>query len=196
MAYFVFAYPFLVFGLGLAGPLAWGSFLLVILLGAGFIYGSFDKNPLPTPADPTPFLLDEQIDIEGKQFVEEEILRCRSLCGRGEEIQALVRGNFDGERELDRLALTDKRVILYARDGSHAAKMLDYAKIGTVKQARGRILTHMGEIHLQTKEGVFKFKNLQAEYPDRLARTISTMKLAALIHTAQPVEKSNETRRQ
>ena len=50
-----FVYPeyfFGWFGLGLAGPLAWILFALLIFVGAGMIYGGIKAEPVPDSAQP------------------------------------------------------------------------------------------------------------------------------------------------
>ncbi len=178
IAYVEFGYPeyfFGWFGLGLAGPLVWGLFLVLIFLGIGFVYGSFGKEEV-TLAPPTAFLLDERIDIEGKQYVTKEISLCKRHLDSKEKILAIITGYVEGNSTLDRLALTDRRIVFYSRDDFQKAMVFDYEEIDSVEGKKGRFFTHLGEIKLCTRRETISFKNALEEYVDRIVDILSGMR--------------------
>ena len=110
IAFIEFGYPELFFGwfgLGLAGPLVWGLFIILILIGIGALRGSFTDETLPPIAPQTRTIVDAQIDIEGEQYVEAEFTQCRKHLDPHENIVALITGTVEGTPHLNRLAITD-----------------------------------------------------------------------------------------
>jgi len=179
IAYVEFVYPEFFFGwagLGLAGPLAWGLFIILILLGIGLIRGSFSEEKIPPLASPTDIVVDERIDIEGKSYLEEEISHCKRYLDQDEKMLALIKGNVDGESEFNRLVLTNKQIIFYPRSKFQSAITLSYKQDPTVERKKGKFLTHLGEINFQIKGKNIKFKNILVEYIDEIIDIVSTMK--------------------
>jgi hypothetical protein len=179
IAYVEFGHPeifFGWFGLGLAGPLVWGLFLLLIIVGIGFIYGGFGKEEVPQLAPPIDALVDQRIDIEGAQRVAEEISLCKKYFLPNEKLLAIIMGDVDGKPELNRLALTDNRIIFYSRDNSQSAILFDYEQIDTVRGKKGKVLTHLGEINLYMKGQPVRFRNMLEEYVDHILDIIHKMR--------------------
>lgn len=181
VAYFgYFVYPeYFLYGAGLAGLVAVLTPVFLIFLGIGFIYGSFGKEEVPSLAPPTVALIDERIDIEGKQYVDKEFSHCKKHLDPNEKILALIEGNVGEKPELNRLALTDRRIIFYPRGKSNGAITFDYKQIDTIKGKRGKILTHLGEVTLYTKGRTLSFKNMLEEYIDQIVDMTSKMKQKA-----------------
>lgn len=91
----------------------WLGFLLgipVFILGLWVFIGGVRSKPQTSQTMSVP-LIDEWIGEEGKE--EKESSECRKILKTTEKLLALVAAR--GEQGLNRLAVTDKRVVLYSQ---------------------------------------------------------------------------------
>jgi len=119
-------------------------------------------------------LIDEWILEQGEEAA--EIACCRNFFDPGEILMAIITGNVDGEPGLDRLALTDRRIILYSRARPQDALSFGYEQLSSVKGKRGKVLTHLGEVNLSARGRSVRFKNIGVDYVDQILDLISRMK--------------------
>jgi hypothetical protein len=173
LVYGLFSHPEYFIWIGLGGVLALLSPFLAIILGIGFIYGSFSREEVPPMAPQTDFLIDERIDIEGARHVAQETSICKQHLLSGEKLLAIVLGEVEGRPELDHLALTDRRIIFYSSGKSEKPMILNHEEIKTVKGKKGKVLTHLGEINLNAKRKTVRFKNILAEYVDEIVQKMN-----------------------
>jgi hypothetical protein len=149
---------------------------IAIFVGLGFIYAGFSKEDVPSVAPKADFQIDERIDIEGAGHVQKETSTCKQYFVPGEKLVAIVLGEVEGEPELDRLALTDKRILLYSANQSRDALKFDYRQIAGVDVKRGNVLQHLGEINLFVEGQHVRFKNVLQESLEQVLNTISERK--------------------
>jgi hypothetical protein len=119
-------------------------------------------------------LVDECILEEGNEAA--EIANCKNYLDPHERLLAIIAGDVDGRVELNRLALTDRRVILYSQVRLQRAISFGYEEIVTVKGKKGMFLTHLGEINLLGKSGSVRFKNMGEQYLEQITKMISRMR--------------------
>ena len=176
IAFVEFGYPeiyFGWFGLGLAGPLVWGLFILLILIGIGYLRASLSDEGIPELAPQTNIVLDDQIDIEGKQYVEEEFAHCQKYLDPNENIVALITGTVEGTPTLNRLVLTNKRILFYPKTTLQNTISIDYLEVTQIKGKRNTFRTHLGEINVSAKGKDVRFKNVGIEYVNQITDLIS-----------------------
>ena len=159
------------------GELAWLEFLvgiIVFLLGLWAFLSSVRSYPkaFQTPIPPTPSapLIDEWIGEQG----DNEESEFRRVLGGDERLLALVAGR--GEKGLNRLAVTDRRVVVYSQGRIQSLVSYRYREIYKVEGKRSAVLTHLGDIILSTGEGVVSFKNVGAKTIDQVVALITRMK--------------------
>jgi len=116
--------------------------------------------------------------LEGdeEELAEDESEEARKYIDPDERLLAVIEGVVDGRTSLNRLAVTDCRIIFYPRGGGFLASFtktsaisLDYDKIITVEGKKGMLL---GEIGIATKENVFRFKDMAKDDVDQIANMI------------------------
>ena len=117
-------------------------------------------------------LIDEWISEEGKE--EEETAECQRLLTADEKLLELVAAR--GQPGLNRLAVTDKRVVIYSRGNIQSAVSYDYEQIGEVRGQRNVALRHLGEITVSAKGSTVSLKNVGIEYVDKVVALVSKMK--------------------
>jgi hypothetical protein len=177
IAFVEFVYPELFFGwfgLGLAGPLVWGLFIVLILIGIGALRGSYAAEELPPLAPQTRTIVDDQIDIEGEQYVKEEFAQCRKHLDPHENIVALITGTVEGTPNLNRLAITNTRLLYYPKTTVQTAISLEDSDVNQIKGKRNPVLTHLGEITVISKGKRIRFKNVGIEYVHQITDLISS----------------------
>ena len=85
-------------------------------------------------------------------------------------------GEVEGKPELDRLALTDRRVLFYSAKSSDACMKFDYGQVASVDARKGKVLKHLGEINLSVEGERVRFKNILKESAEQVLNTIFEMK--------------------
>jgi len=117
--------------------------------------------------------------LEDEEQVDEEVEEAEKYLDPDERLLAIIEGVIDGQASLNRLAVTDQRIIFYPVGGFLAAFRktnavpVDYNQIVTVEGKKGVLL---GEINISTKERIFRFKNMAKDDVDQIAGLISRMK--------------------
>lgn len=117
-------------------------------------------------------LIDEWIGEEGNE--EEETAECQRLLARDEKLLELVAAR--GQPGLNRLAVTDKRVVIYSQGNVHSAVSYDNGQIEEVRGQRNAVLRHLGEITISAKGNAVSLKNVGIEYVDRVVALVSKTK--------------------
>ena len=152
----------------------WLGFLIgipVFVLGLWVFIGAIRSQPGTSQTSSFP-LIDEWIGEQGKE--EEETSECRRILNRDEKLMALVAAR--GEQELNRLAVTDKRVIIYAKGHIQTAASFDFGQIDKVEGQRSTPLIHLGAINVTVRGSVVSLKSVGIEYVDQVVALISRMK--------------------
>jgi len=151
----------------------WIGFLIgvpVFLMGLWVFVSGMRSQPKTSQTSIAP-LIDEWIGEQGKE--EEETSECQKILGTDEKLLALVAAR--GEQVLNRLAVTDKRIIVYSRGNTQNAVSIDYGQIDKVEGKRNTPLIHLGDIHILTRRNTISFKNVGIEYVDQTVALISRM---------------------
>ena len=154
------------------GGLPWLEFLIgipVFLLGLWAFLGGIRSSPKTFQTPSTP-LIDEWIGEQGN----DEESEFRRVLNGDEKLLALVAAR--GERRLNRLAVTNRRVVIYSQGKIQSVVSYDYGKIDKAEGKRSAFLTHLGDINLSTREGFVRFKNVGVEYVDQVVALITRMK--------------------
>ena len=115
--------------------------------------------------------------IEGKGQINKEMEEARTHIKCGEKLFAIVNGNVEGQTSLNRLALTDNRIVFYpVTEGLLVSFIMakirsyDYGQIEAIQGTKG---TFLGEITLSTKKEVIRFRNMTKDDVDQVADMIS-----------------------
>lgn len=188
--YGYFVYPEYFLWAGLGGIVAFLSPFIAVLLGIGLIYGSFSKEEvLPPPSTSVvvdDWIVEEALDKEKTEA--EEISHCEKNLNPNEKLLLIVAARGK-KSELNRLALTDRRVIFYPKDKFQNGTSFDYDQIDTVKRKQRRLLGHLADITLSAKGETVKFEEVGIEWTDEVINKISEIKKKAAKRarpTAQP----------
>jgi len=175
-------------GIFLFAPLPWdgewtwgsciGSPLFGFLVGIPvFILGSWVfvsglRSHSGTSLVPNSPLVDEWIGEQGKE--ETELDECNRMLKTDEKLLALVA--VREEQEPNRLAVTDKRVMIYPQGNIENLVSYDYGQIEAVRGKRNTPLVNLGEIILSVKGNKVILKNVGMEYVDQIVELITRMK--------------------
>jgi hypothetical protein len=152
----------------------WLGFLIgfpVFILGLWVFIGGMRSKPETSQTTSVP-LIDEWIGEQGKE--EEETSECQKILKTNEKLLALVAAR--GEQGFNRLAVTDKRVVIYSQGKIQSAVSYDFGQIDEVKGNRNAPLIHLGEINMSARGSIVSFKNVGMEYVDQVVALISRMK--------------------
>lgn len=97
-----------------------------------------------------------------------------------EKLRAIIEGIVDGQASLNRLAVTEGRIVFYSKGGGilsafskTSAIFLEHDQITTVEGKKGLV---MGEILFSTKDRILRFKNMAKDDVDQIANLISRLK--------------------
>ena len=173
---------FLMAPLPLDGEWTWGSYIgspwlgfligtPIFILGLWTISFGVTSKPEKSLTGGVP-LIDEWIGEEGKE--EEEMAECQRLLMADEKLLELVAAR--GQPGLNRLAVTDKRVVIYSKGNIQSAVSYDYGQIEKIKGKRNVALSHLGEIIVSGKRNTISLKNVGIEYVDQVVASVSKMK--------------------
>jgi len=175
--YGYFFYPQYFLWAGLGGILALLSPFIAVLLGIGLIYGSFSKEEVPPPPSTSvmvdDWIIEEALD-KGKTEAE-EISHCEKNLNPNEKLLLIVASRRK-ESERNRLALTDRRVVLYPKGKFQSVISFDYDQIDTIKRQQRRLLSHLADITLSAKGDEVKFEEVGIEWADEVVHKISETK--------------------
>ena len=152
----------------------WLGFLVgipVFILGLWTLTFGIKSTPEKSLIGSVP-LIDEWISEEGKEY--EETAECQRLLTVGERLLELVAAR--GQPGLNRLAVTDKRVIFYSRGNIQSAVSYEYEQISEVRGQRNVALRHLGEITVSANGSTVSLKNVGIEYVDKVVMLVSKMK--------------------
>jgi len=132
---------------------------------------------------------------EREELAEEESDEARKYVDPEERLLAVIEGVVDGRTSLNRLAVTDNRIVFYPKGGGFLASFsktnaisLDYDKMITVEGKKGML---MGELDFSTKENIFRFKDMAKDDVDQIANMILRRKDKA--KTQQVMSPSRES---
>ena len=117
-------------------------------------------------------LIDEWIGEEGRE--EEETAECQMLLAKDEKLLELVAAR--GQLGLNRLAVTDKRLVIYSQGNVQSAVSYDFGQIEEVRGKRNSVLRHLGEITISARGNAVSLKNVGIEYVDRVVALVSKTK--------------------
>jgi len=117
-------------------------------------------------------LIDEWIGEQGNEEI--ETAECQRLLARDEKLLELVAAR--GQPGLNRLAVTDKRVVIYSQGNVQGAVSYDYGQIEEIKGKRNAVLRHLGEITISAKGNAVNLSNVGIEYVDRVVALVSKTK--------------------
>jgi len=159
-------------GLYIGSP--WLDFLIgipVFILGLWTLTSGVRSTPEKSLTGGVP-LIDEWISEEGNE--QEETAECQRLLATDEKLLELVAAR--GQPGLNRLAVTDKRMVIYSRGNIQSAVSYDYEQIGEVRGKRNVALRHLGEITVSAKGSTVSLKNVGIEYVDEVVALVSKMK--------------------
>lgn len=167
--------------LPLDGDWYWGPFpelgflfgIPMFILGLWMLMDSL-RSPSPSSSTPTVPLVDEWIGEQGKA---EEISYCKKYLDPNEKLLAIIAARV--ETGLNRLVLTDRRIILYPQGKFQDGISLNYDQIDTVKRRQEEFLIHLGDIILSAEGRIVKFEKVGVEYADQIVGMISEMKQKA-----------------
>jgi len=124
--------------------------------------------------------------LEGEdedELADEENEEAEKYLDPDEKLRAVIAGVVDGSSSLNRLAVTDGRIIFYPKGGGFLSSfsktnaiVLDYDQIMTVQGKKGMVL---GEIGVSTKDRIVRFKDMAKDDVDQIANMISRLKSKA-----------------
>jgi hypothetical protein len=133
---------------------------------------------------------DSLLGIEGKEdeLAIEETEGAEKYVDPNERLRAIIQGVVDGQSSLNRLAVTDSRIVFYPKGGGFPASFrktnaisLFYDQMVTVQGRKGIAL---GEIEVSTNDRIIRFKDMAKDDVDQIANMIQRLKSKA---TAQGV---------
>jgi hypothetical protein len=114
------------------------------------------------------------------ECAEEETEEAEKYLDPDEKLRAVIEGVVDGQISLNRLAVTEGRIIFYAKGGGilsafskTSAIFLDHDQITTVQGKKGLVL---GEILFSTKDRILRFKDMAKDDVDQIANLVSRLK--------------------
>jgi hypothetical protein len=179
---------FMALGIFLFAPLpsdgewTWGSYIgstlfgfligiPVFILGSWVFISGLRSQPRTSQVSNVP-LVDEWIGEYGKEEI--EIVECKRMLKTDEKLLALVA--VREEQGPNRLATTDKRVMIYPQGNIENLVSYDYGQIEAVRGKRNTPLVHLGEIILSVKGNNVILKNVGMEYVDQIVELITRMK--------------------
>jgi hypothetical protein len=125
---------------------------------------------------------DSLLGIEGKEdeLAIEETEGAEKYVDPNERFRAIIQGVVDGQTSLNRLAVTDSRIVFYPKGGGLPASFhktnaisLFYDQIVTVQGRKGIAL---GEIEVSTNDKIIRFKNMAKDDVDQIANMIQRLK--------------------
>jgi hypothetical protein len=118
-----------------------------------------------------------------EELADEETEEAEKYVDPNEKLRAIIEGAVDGQTSLNRLAVTDTRIIFYPKGGGFLASFsktsaifLDYDQIVTVQGKKGMV---MGEIGISTKDRIVRFKDMAKDDVDSISNLISKLKSKA-----------------
>ena len=117
------------------------------------------------------------------ELADEETEEADKYLDPDEKLRAIIAGVVDGSSSLNRLAVTDCRIIFYPKGGGFLSSFsktnaiaLDYDQIITVQGKKGMVL---GEIGISTKDRIVRFKDMAKDDVDQISNLISRLKSKA-----------------
>jgi len=117
------------------------------------------------------------------ELADEESEEAEKYLDPDEKLRAIIEGVVDGQTSLNRLAVTDTRIVFYPKGGGFLASFsktsaisLDYDQIVTVQGKKGMV---MGEIGVSTKDRIVRFKDMAKDDVDQIANMILRLKSKA-----------------
>lgn len=117
------------------------------------------------------------------ELADEESEEAEKYLDPDEKVRAIIEGVVDGQTSLNRLAVTDTRIVFYPKGGGFLASFsktsaisLDYDQIATVQGKKGIV---MGEIGVSTKDRIVRFKDMAKDDVDHIANMILRLKSKA-----------------
>ena len=143
----------------------------VFILGSWVLISGLRSQPRTSQFSNGP-LVDEWIGESGKEEI--EIVECKRMLKIDEKLLALVA--VREEQGPNRLAVTDKRVMIYPQGKIEGVVSYDYGQIDAVKGKRNTPFFHLGQIILSVKGSNVILKTVGMEYVDQIVELISRMK--------------------
>ena len=129
--------------------------------------------------------------LEDEEQAEEEEDEARGYLDPDERLLAIIEGSVDGQSALNRLAVTDSRIIFYpAKRGllsafkKTSAVSIDYCQIVAVQGKKGVLL---GEINISTKDSIIRFKDMAKDDVDQISNLIQRLRKKSTERTVTSV---------
>lgn len=120
---------------------------------------------------------------DGDELADEETEEAEKYLDPDERLRAVIAGVVDGSSSLNRLAVTESRIIFYPKSSGFLSSfsktnaiILEYDQIITVQGKKGVML---GEIGVSTKDRIVRFKDMAKDDVDQIANMISRLKSKA-----------------
>lgn len=153
------------------GPFSFLSFVIGIPLftiGLILMIDSFRTEPhqqnLP--------LIDEWICEEGTE--QKEIFQINKDLKQGEKLLAIAASR--GDKLPNRLAVTNKRIILYSTGDTSQNQTIAQNEIVAATKHAEKLLPHLGEIRLQLKTAVITFKKVDFDHGKQVVDLINRLR--------------------
>ena len=138
------------------------------------------------PSDEDETLFSENLlggEDEEEELAEEETEEAEKYLDPDEKLRAIIEGVVDGQTSLNRLAVTDTRIVFYPKGGGLLASfsktsaiVFDYDQIVTVQGKKGMV---MGEIGVSTKDRIVRFRDMAKDDVDSISNLIQRLKSKA-----------------
>jgi hypothetical protein len=129
------------------------------------------KTPKAKPASTFP-LIDEFIGEQGTEQTEIDV--ATENLKTDERLLAIAASRE--ERQHNRLAITNQRVILYTQENPPENLSINFEEIMVVKKRTEPVLTYLADIKLATEKTTITFKKVGTDYADQLIKLVKELK--------------------
>jgi len=145
------------------------EFIIGIPLLALGLWIVFDGLKKPTHSRVELPIVDEWIGEQGREQL--EISGVGQTLRQGEKLLAILAGRADFQR--DRLAVTDRRVLVYQQENPANSISISRKDVVSVRCRKEPVLAHLGEIELLTKKMSVVFGKVGFDYAKKAVELIN-----------------------
>jgi len=138
----------------------------LLALGLLIVVDSLKK---PTHSRAESPIVDEWIGEQGREQL--EISGVGQTLRQGEKLLAILAGRADFQR--DRLAVTDRRVIVYQQENPANSISISRKDIVSARWRKEPVLAHLGEIELSTNNISVVFEKVGFDYAQKAVELIN-----------------------
>lgn len=114
--------------------------------------------------------------LNQNQTEDEEIAYCQQNLALGEKLLLIVASRSGSA--MNRLALTDRRLLFYPKGDFRSAMSFDYEEVNDARKRQRTILKHLADLTFYARGGTVEFKDVGTEWADEVLQTIKKMKAA------------------